>query len=589
VIEARFDDLTGADPSFRLVEPVGVLEATRSDEVPSVLDAAEAASARGLWVAGFLAYEASRGLDPSLRVRTGTEADPFRGLPLAWFALFEGRTDATLPDPPHDAPTAVLDPWIPATDRDAFDRANAALRARIAEGSVSWVHQALSLRARLDGDPHGLYRDLCLAQRTRYGAFLDLGPFRVLSASPELLFRIDGDRITARPSTGAMVRGRWPAEDEDVRERLRSSEEARAELAATVDVVRNDLGRIARPGSVGSPDAFRPERLETIWRLTSTVDATLASGTGLLDVLSALFPAASVTGAPKISAMGILAELEDTPRGVFGGTIGYLAPTGSGGPRARFHVATGTAVHDAGSGLAVYGVGRSVLWAPLAGSAYEETLAAARAAAERRPAFLLLETLRHDPGEGYRRLDEHLARLASSAGFFGFAFDRRVAVATLEREAARFPGHAARVRLLLDRGGRLEAGSAPLEAAPEPVRLAIDRGGSVDPTDPFLFHKTTLRTRYEEAADRHPEADDVVLVNVLGEATETTVANLAVRLEGTWCTPPLTSGLLPGCERAALLADGTLVERRIGVAELERAGAVAVLSSVRGWRAASLV
>ena len=588
MIEARFDDLTGAEPSFRLVGPVGVLEATRTGEVTGVLEAAEAAAARGLWVAGFVAYEAAPGLDPALRVRSRAMGDAFEALPLAWFAMFEGRQETLLPAPAPGEPRLDPSAWVPSVDRAAYDRAIARIHEHIAAGETYQVNHTLRLHARVEGDLRGLYRDLCYAQRGAYAGYLDLGRYRVLSASPELFFRIEGDRIVTKPMKGTAPRGRWVEEDEEIRARLRGSVKDRAENAMIVDLLRNDLGRIARMGSVRWSDVFDAERFETVWQLTSTVEASTHPGAGLTDVFGALFPSGSVTGAPKVSTMSIIADLEDSPRGVYCGTVGYLAPHDAPGPRARFNVAIRTVVHDAATAAAEYGVGGGITWDSTASSEYDEAVAKARVLTARRPSFRLLETLHHDPTEGYRRLDEHLTRLGGSAGYHGFTFDEGAVRAALEREAARYPGKPARVRLVVDRRGRIEAGSAPMPGTREPLRLEIDDGHPVDPEDPFLFHKTTLRDRYEAASARHPDADDVVLVNTRGEVTETTIANLAVRLEDRWWTPPLDAGLLPGCERAALLADGTLRERRISVDELRSAGSLAVLNSVRGWRAAVL-
>ncbi|HUL85355.1 MAG TPA: aminodeoxychorismate synthase component I [Actinomycetota bacterium] len=588
MIEARFDDLTGAEPSFRLVEPVGVLEATRIDEVAGVLAAADAAAARGLWVAGMVAYEAAPGLDPALRVRPSPHGDPFAELPLVWFAMFEGRQETTLPEPPAGAaPAASV--WEPSVERVAYDEAIARIHGHIADGDTYQVNYTLRLRARVDGDPRGLYRDLCFAQHGRYAAYLDLGRFRVLSASPELFFRLDGDRIVTKPMKGTAPRGRWLAEDEANRERLLGSAKDRAENAMIVDLLRNDLGRIARKGSVTWADVFETERFDTVWQLTSTVAAELAPGAALADVFRALFPSGSVTGAPKVATMGIIADLEDAPRGVYCGAVGFLTPGGYPGTRARFNVAIRTVVQDAETRTAEYGVGGGITWDSGAAAEYDEVVAKARVLTAIRPSFRLLETLLHDPDTGYRRLPQHLARLRDSASFFGFAFDEDAVRASLEREARRFPDKPSRVRLLVDRRGRLETGSAPIAPAREPVRLAIDRGNPVDPTDVGLFHKTSARARYEEAAARFPDADDVVLVNTEGELTETTVASLAVRLDGRWWTPPRSAGLLPGCERAALLEEGTLTERGIRVSDLARAEGLAVLSSVRPWRAATLM
>ena len=588
VIEARFDDLSGAEPSFRLVEPVGVLEARRPAEVPTVVDAAEAAAARGLWVAGMVTYEAAPGLDPALRVRTRTEGDPFAELPLAWFALFEARQETTLPAPPEEPSPPPASAWTPSIGREAYDAAIERIHDHIAAGDTYQVNLTLRLRASVAGDPKGLYRDLCYAQRGAYSAYLDLGRYRVLSASPELFFRIDGSTVATKPMKGTAPRGRWLAEDEEIRARLRGSIKERAENAMIVDLLRNDLTRVARVGSVRWSDVFEAERFETVWQLTSTVSAELRQGRSLRDVFGALFPSGSVTGTPKVRTMQLIADLEDSPRGAYCGTVGYLAPTGATGPRARFNVAIRTVVHDAVTGIAEYGVGGGITWDSRANAEYDEVVTKARVLTHRRPAFRLLETLRFDPEDGYRRLDEHLARLRASAAYFGFAEDEGAIRAALDREAGRFPGRVVRVRLVLDRRGHVETGAAPLSSPGERVRLALDRDHPVDPSDVFLFHKTTLRERYEDATARHPDADDVILINDRGEVTETTIANLAVRLDDRWWTPPLEAGLLPGCERAALLDAGSIAERSIRVEDLEIADGLAVLSSVRPWRDAVL-
>ena len=588
VIEARFDDLTGAEPSFRLVGPAGVLEARRPDEVPGVLAAAEQAAARNLWVAGFVAYDAAPGLDPALHVRPHRPDDALDELPLAWFAMFEGHEETVLPQPPtgQASPAAA---WVPGMSRAEYDEAIDRIHEHIAAGDTYQVNFTLALRAQVEGDARGLYRDLAFAQRGAYAAFLDTGRFRVLSASPELFFRIDGDRITSRPMKGTAPRGRWLAEDEAIRARLQGSVKERAENAMIVDLLRNDLGRVARSGSVTWSDVFAVERYATVWQLTSTVEASLRPDTSITDVFRALFPCGSVTGAPKVSTMGIIAALERDARGLYCGTVGYVAPPGAEGPRARFNVAIRTVVQDTTTGAAVYGVGGGITWDSRAAAEYDETVAKAQVLTARRPPVRLLETLCHEPDTGYRRLEEHLARLRASASYLGMHLDLRAVRDALDREAARFPTKAARVRLVVDARGHVDAGSAPMSETPSPIRLAIDRAHPVDPADPTLFHKTTARERYEDSAERFPDVDDVVLVNTAGRVTETTRANLAVRIDGLWVTPPLEDGLLPGCERAALLADGTLRERSITLEELEGAEEIAFLNSVRGWRPAVVV
>jgi para-aminobenzoate synthetase / 4-amino-4-deoxychorismate lyase len=589
VIEARFDDLVaGAERAFRLAEPVGVIEARRPSEVAGAIDAAGSAAARGLWAAGFVAYEAAPGLDPELSVHVRAPDDPFAELPLAWFALFERKEDLPPLEPGRLDPSGSAgSPWRPSVDRATYDAAVERIRELIAAGHTYQVNHTIRLRAMIQGDERGFYRDLCLAQRGGYAAFLDLGRYRVLSASPELFFRIDGERVTTRPMKGTALRGRWLAEDEEIAARLVASSKDRAENAMIVDLLRNDLGRICRTGSVEVERMLEAERFETVWQLTSTIEGDLRPEITLLDTFRALFPSGSVTGAPKVRTTRIIADLEDSARGPYCGAIGYLAPAGSGEPRASFNVAIRTVVLDAQTRTAEYGVGGGITHDSSASGEYEEIVAKARVLTDVRPAFELFESLAHVPAEGFRHVDEHLERLAGSAGYFGFRFEPEAAAAALKRAVAEVTESSV-VRLTLARDGGLSTDVRDLPPAHGAVRVALD-DEPVDPSDVWLFHKTTRREPYERRRERRPDVDDVLLINDHGEVTESTIANLAVRLDGVWVTPPVDAGLLPGTYRNVLLREGRVIERPVTVDELRGAGELALASSVRGWRPAALV
>jgi para-aminobenzoate synthetase / 4-amino-4-deoxychorismate lyase len=590
MLEARFDDLTGASPSFRLVEPVGVLEATRAGEVVATLEAAEAAAGRGLWVAGFVAYEAAPGLDPNLAVRDRDAEDPFAALPLAWFAMFERAEETTLPLPRDEEGVAEAPEgtWVPTTPRDRYETSVDRIRDLIAAGETYQVNHTMRLRSRVEGDPRGLYRDLCYAQRGAFASYLDLGRYRVLSASPELFFELRDGEIVTRPMKGTAPRGRWPEEDRAVAERLLASAKDRAENAMIVDLLRNDLGRISRIGSLAWADVFEVERYETVWQLTTTVSSTLESGIGLADVFRGLFPSGSVTGAPKVRTMEIIRELEDSPRGIYCGSVGYLAPAGSDRPGARFNVAIRTVTVDTVTGTAEYGVGGGITWDSDAEAEYEEAVAKARVLSARRPSFELLETMRHDPAEGVRHLDLHLRRLTASADYFGFRCDEIDVREVVEKAVASAPAAPCRVRLALGKDGTARVACTPLASEPDIVRVALDDAPQ-DPRDIFLFHKTSRRQRYEDVRRRHPGVDDVLLVNDRGEVTESTIANVAVRVGDRWVTPPIESGLLPGIGRAVAVEDGILTEAPVTIDALRSAEEIALISDARGWRRAILV
>jgi para-aminobenzoate synthetase / 4-amino-4-deoxychorismate lyase len=589
VIAARFDDLApGTQRSFRLIDPIAELVATTLDDVRPVIAAAEDAAAAGRWVAGFVAYEAAPALDRALTVRSPAPRSPFADLPLAWFGVFAGRE---VIDPPasraDDRETTPV--WSTSVERGEYVDAVERIRELIASGRTYQVNHTLRMRTTLDGDLDRVYADLVLAQMGGFGADLSTGRFRVLSASPELFFRCDEGRIVTRPMKGTAPRGRWPAEDESVAERLRSSAKDRAENAMIVDLLRNDLGRIAVAGSVTAEPLFEVERFETVWQMMSTISADVPQRTSVLDVFRALFPSGSVTGAPKVASMQTIAGLEDSPRGVYTGAIGFLSPPGSGEPRAIFNVAIRTVVVDRQTREAEYGVGAGITFGSDGEAEFDEVETKSRVLVERRPPFALFETLAWLPDERYRHLDEHLARLQASARYFGFVLDEDAIRTKLEKQAADASGPK-RVRLTLCRGGETTLEAAALPPAPDPpIRLAVVDEAPVDPRDIWLFHKTTRRAPYERRRDLRPDADDVLLVNAAGCVTESTIANLAVRLDGAWWTPPLEDGLLPGTYRAILVRDGTLRERSISVGEVRSAEELALVSSVRGWRPAVVV
>ncbi|MBM3695007.1 MAG: aminodeoxychorismate synthase component I [Actinobacteria bacterium] len=577
----RFDDLTpGAGRSFGFVGPAGVVAATKVAEVGEVLERVEQATAGGLWAAGFLCYEAAPAFDPAFRVRPPDGGVAGR-CPPAWFGFFEEQRPVPPPEPDG---WYTLDHWEPTVTAADYGAAIAAIKDRIAAGDTYQVNYSFRLRSRLRGDPRSFYADLAAAQRGAWAAYIDTDSLAVASASPELFFHLDEGVLTSRPMKGTARRGRWPAEDLALAARLAHSDKERAENLMIVDLIRNDVSRISAFGSVAVPALFDIERYDTVWQMTSTVTSRLRPDMRLSEVFGALFPCGSVTGAPKVSTMEIIAGLETSPRGPYCGAIGYVAP---GGRRAAFSVAIRTAVVDPGTGEVEYGTGGGVTWDSTAEGEHAEAFVKAMVLTRQRPVFDLLETLRWE-GAGYWELDRHLARLEASAAYFRFRFDREQVLTELEATAAVSGDDLARVRLTLAEDGTPHATATPLEPLPEPVRLVID-DLPVDPSDPMLYHKTTRRELYEDRLTRHPEADDVVLVNEAGEVTETTIANVLARLDGTWCTPPLESGCLPGVYRERLLEEGMVVERRLTPADLRAADDLAVVNSVRLRRRAVLV
>jgi para-aminobenzoate synthetase/4-amino-4-deoxychorismate lyase len=575
---ARFDDLSAG--SARLFPEVEwELAARRPDEVGAVLDEVDRLTEQGRWAFGFVAYEAAAGLDPLLAV-----ADPAEGLPLVWFGVTAAPQNV-----PVVAPGArrrySAGPWSCEWDAASHRDAVEAVRSRIAAGETYQCNLTTRLTGPVGGDLEQLYRDLALGQRGAYNAYLDTGRFAIASASPELFFEIRDERALMRPMKGTAARGRTVAEDEAVVTRLRNSAKERAENVMIVDLVRNDLARLAVPGSVTVPRLLRAERFETVHQLTSDVVADLRPGVGLTDVFRALFPCGSVTGAPKARTMELIRGLEEGPRGVYCGAVGVVAPPGS--PiRARFSVAIRTVQVDRERGTATYGTGGGITWDSEPAAEYAELLAKARVLDVRPGDFHLIETMRHDAGPGLRSLDAHLDRVATSAHYFGFRFEPDMVRAAL---ATRLAGSgAARVRLRCYRDGGIGIDVEELPAPDaRPARLVVD-DVPIDSSQCWPHHKTSRRLPYTSRPARHPSADDVVLVNERGYVTEACTANLAVLLDGAWWTPPLGSGCLPGVERGRLVDAGVLSERTLRPEDLGLAEGLALVSSLRGWRPAVL-
>ena len=349
-----------------------------------------------------------------------------------------------------------------------------------------------------------------------------------------------------------------------------------------VDMVRNDLGRIARTGSVTVPKLFETERYPTLWQMTSTVRAR--SNATLTEILRAMFPAASITGAPKARATRIIADLETTPRGVYTGCVGYLAPGG----RAQFNVAIRTAVIDRQSNRIEYGVGGGIIWDSTSSAEYAECLLKARIVTDAPPPFELLETLLWEPGRGYFLLNEHLLRLRDSALYLDVPVDIAEVEAALLAAVPEGAAQPRRARLLVSRTGEIKISLQPAPANADAIaRLAV-APAPVNRSNPFLYHKTTHRDVYEQAKAASPGYDDVVLWNEAGEVTETTIANIAIECKGRLITPPVRCGLLAGVFRNAMLAQGKLAEAPITLDELREAPRIFLLNSVRKWRKASV-
>jgi len=558
--------------------PVETIEATRFEEVvPMLLRVERAVTEHGRYAAGFIGYEAAPAFDTALTVR------PPDSFPLLWFGVYTRPESFRFPRPPEHHGAERLT-WTPSVSRAEYRRAVARIREFIAAGDTYQVNYTFRLHTPFESDPWDFFQGLFHAQKAGYAAYIDTGRFVVCSSSPELFFRLDGREVISRPMKGTAPRGLTLPEDERRKRWLRRSEKNRAENIMIVDMVRNDLGKVAATGSVHVPGLFDIERFPTLWQMTSTVRAE--TDASLTEILGALFPCASITGAPKPRTMQIIADLETTPRRVYTGTVGFIRP----GRAAQFNVAIRTVLIDRSAGRAEYGVGGGILWDSTSEDEYSECRTKARILTERIPGFSLLETILWTPGEGFFLLDYHLRRLHESAVYFGFRADIGRIREELSSVAALLPGRSHKVRLLVSEDGGITCETSLLDGLEEsgPVTVGLSPK-PVDSSCRFLYHKTTNRGIYDTLRSLRPECGDVLLWNERGEITETTVANIVVELDGELLTPPVRSGLLPGTFRAWLLDTGAVREKTIRLEDLGRIDRIFLVNSVRKRREARLV
>jgi para-aminobenzoate synthetase/4-amino-4-deoxychorismate lyase len=557
-------------------DPLEVINVSDINEVRPALREVERAARAGLYAVGYVAYEAAPAFDRALVVREATT-------PLLWFGLFDAPATRA-PAGSGGGGDYSACAWGPSEDRDAYERNVREVREAIARGDTYQVNYTFRLRTRFRGDAFAFYERLHAAQPTRFGAYLDTGRFKILSVSPELFFRRRGARVLARPMKGTAARGRWSEEDEANALSLAASEKNRAENVMIVDLLRNDLGRVAETGSVKVKKLFKVERHPTVFQMTSTVGARLRDGATLEDIFAALFPCGSVTGAPKVSTMRLIASLEGSARGVYCGAVGCVEPGGD----ALFNVPIRTVVVDAEEGAAEYGTGGGVTWDSTPGGEYAEALEKARLLAEDPTDFELLETMRLEGG-CYYLLEEHLARLNSSARYFDFRVSEACVREALDEHASAHSTHTPRrVRLLVSREGGVRVESKKLEQERGNQAVALART-PVDRRERFLYHKMTRRGMYESRRAEREGVFDVLLWNEEGELTEFTTGNLVLELDGRRWTPPREGGLLAGTLRGALLREGRVSERVLRTSDIPRATRCWLVNGVRGWVEVSFV
>jgi para-aminobenzoate synthetase / 4-amino-4-deoxychorismate lyase len=579
LIDFRSPDAGVAPLRLAFGAPRERLRALALDEVAPLLARVDALARAGAWCVGYLCYEAAGAFDAAFA--THAPSDPTR--PLASFAVY----GAPLPGAElEDAGSATVT-WTGGPRREAFDATIAEILRAIADGEVYQVNATAPLTGTLQGDPRALFAALRRAQPNAYAAWLDFGDAddRILSVSPELFFDWRDGRLLARPMKGTAPRGATPAADAAQAQFLRSAPKERAENLMIVDLLRNDLSRLAEPHSVRVPRLFHTEAWPTVWQMSSDVVATTRTGTTLGDVFGALFPCGSVTGAPKVQAMRLIRDLEPEPRGVYCGAIGVVQPGGA----ATFNVPIRTLAlrRERWETTVRCGIGSGITADASAAGEWDEWRHKRAFVDRASQAFELLETLRLEGGV-FVDAEAHLARMDEAARHFSFAPPLAAARDALARLRATHAGGRWRVRLLADRAGAVRAQAFALALTPGPVRVRLAERPLAGSDGEFVRFKTTRRAHYDPFTPAEDGVFDTLLWNERGELTEFTRGNVALCMAGRWLTPAATCGLLPGIARARLLREGGLAEAILTRDDLARAEGIAFFNSLRGWLSAVL-
>lgn len=577
------DNSTSLQAVSKLFEkPVEIIRADAPEDVEAALEALQAGIARGLHAAGFFSYELGYLLEPKL-----THLLPERRkVPFLWFGLYSAPREMTgaevqgwLTEEAIGNPTLgeLAHSWDSVSYLKRFEE----VQKNIRSGDIYQLNLTFKAKFNLQGSPLALYRDLRLKQRVAYAGLVDTGDVTILSASPELFIDLHDRVIETRPMKGTAPRAGTPEGEAEVRHGLSTDIKNRAENLMIVDLMRNDLGRIADLGSVTVTDLFTIETFKTLHQMTSGVRAHLKDGVGIRDILKAIFPPGSITGAPKIRAMELIRELETEPRGVYCGAIGNFSPDGS----AQFNVVIRTAVIDR-KGAGEMGIGSGIVADSDGPKEYAECLLKMKFLTDPVRRFELIETMLYVPGDGVWLRGYHLARLAASAAYFGYVYDAAKVRDAIDKAIAEEPDKRLRVRLLLDEDGAVTATATPQpESTADAVMRYVISDTRVNSGDLFLYHKTTRRELYDREWKHYSEtlgADEVIYLNENGELAEGSRTTIFVERNGKLVTPRLAAGLLPGTLRAALIDEGRAVEAALTIEDVNAASAIYLGNSVRG-------
>ncbi len=529
---------------------------------------------KGYWLCGYLAYELGYFLEPSL---SGLKKKI--DYPLAWIGVCEKPIEfrcqreiknSSLPDIFYEA--GSIQPLI---KKGQYKKAIQKIKCYLEEGQTYQVNYTFKAQARFKGNPLGLYFDLRKTQPTHYTAFINTGDFKFLSFSPELFFKIKNNKIISQPMKGTSARGFDSKEDKKSKKELSKSKKIRAENIMIVDLLRNDLGRISE--KVLTPSLFDIEKHKTLYQMTSTIEAKLKKGLTIKDIIKALFPCGSVTGAPKIKTMQIIGELEPSWRGIYTGSIGYVAPN----KNSCFNVAIRTVEINKNKEVNL-GVGGGIIHDSDWQDEYSEALLKADFFSQATRKISLIETLRWEQDKGFWLLDLHLQRLKKSAAYFSIPLNIKEVKNHLNN-SVKPEKDILKIRLTLDFKGKVKITREKIKKIKDPVKIKISKK-KVNSQDKFLYHKTTRRRFYDRQLKKVQKKGffEIIFTNEKGQLTEGTFTNLFIKKGNIFYTPKLSCGLLPGVLRQYLIESGKAKEKILFLKDLKEAEKLFVGNSVRG-------
>jgi len=573
------DARPGSEKQILYADPDRIISTVNPNELVSAFREIDNAVQNGFHAAGYFSYELGYFLEPHLSAIAPIARDE----PLLWFGLFREKRIFSPEEAAHwlkksERGRAYAGPLQFAVDEESYAEKFRVAQAYIQAGDVYQINLTFPGHFHFCGDPLALYARLRKRALAGQGAFVFDGTRNILSLSPELFFKIGNNQITAMPMKGTAPRADDSVTDARLRESLAQNEKDRAENLMIVDLIRNDLGRLAKVGSVHAGNLFAVESYPTVHQMVSTVSADLRDDVGIESLLRAVFPCGSVTGAPKIRAMEIIQELETRSRGVYCGAVGAFSPDST----ASFNVAIRTITISQNRG--VLSVGSAVVADSTSRAEYDECLLKARFFAKDRSSIGLIETLRYEPNQGFLRVEFHLARLEAGAASLDISVDKGVVLKAMEA-AVQNSTVDLRVRLQLMEDGRLEVTTQPLEVpATDAVWTYVVSEHFVQSEDMLARHKTNWRDLYDSERSKWNDrgVDEVLFLNERGEIAEASASNVFANVDGRLVTPPLSSGALDGCLRRSLIEGGNCVESVLRLGDLEHADALYFGNSVRG-------